>query len=455
MAEENKSAAQSKLGELFVDIGSSGLGGLLKNLNSLSASFLLTKNAAQQFTKPIIDMSKNAGRGIVGLERINAITGMTIKQLQALKMWSAENSVDFDSYVNQIAAFQQNLLDIQMGKGGNIKGFSLLGIDPRSLDPKKPLEALELVKKKVLQLDEATGTLALRELGLDSQFQFIWRRKESQLNKNLLLNKEEAENLSEQNTLWNRLGVTLDSILSKWISQQTWINTLLKESINYLNQGHPVLDDISNIFKQMAKWVLFIAKGWHSIIDGVIKYKNFTANPLNPNDQKNMTPEQQKKYNELEEQRKYGHLTDKQKTVVKAAEMGKTAIEAIAGQYNPFSKYNINPILWLYKKANGMANKNYDQTINKFNKPAAPGTINEVISSDLTEIPASLKNGNNSTGAYDLPAVPAAARTVNVTNNLTVNQDISGTNSLEIAARSLDKIEDSYNSLQRENLPGL
>lgn len=453
MAEENKSAAQSKLGELFVDIGSSGLGGLLKNLNSLSASFLLTKNAAQQFTKPIIDMSKNAGRGIVGLERINAITGMTIKQLQALKMWSAENSVDFDSYVNQIAAFQQNLLDIQMGKGGNIKGFSLLGIDPRSLDPKKPLEALDVIKRKVLQLDEATGTLALRELGLDSQFQFIWRRKESQLNKNLLLNKEEAENLSEQNTLWNRLGVTLDSILSKWISQQTWINTLLKESINYLNQEHPVLDSISNIFKQMAKWVLFIAKGWHAIIDGVIKFKNFTANPLNPNDQKNMTPEQQKKYNELEEQRKYEGMTEGEKTRAKIIDSGKKILTT-AAENNP-NVLIAKALIGAVKKANEMANKNYDQTINKLSKPAASGTINEVISSDLTEIPASLRNGNNSASAYDLTALPETARTVNVTNNLTVNQDISGTNSLEIAARSLDKIEDSYNSLQRENLPGL
>ena len=452
MAEEQKSAAQSKLGELFVDIGSSGLGGLLKNLNSLSASFLLTKNAAQQFTKPIIDMSKNAGRGIVGLEKLNAITGMTIEQLQALKMWSAENSVDFDSYINQIANFQQNLLEIAMGKGGNIKGFSLLGIDPRSLDPHKPLEALEIIKKKVLQLDEVTGTLALKELGLDSQFQFIWRRKESQLSKNLLLNKEEQENLKEQNTLWNRLGVTLESILNKWIGQQTWINTLLKQSIDYLNQGHPVLDDISNIFKQMAKWVLFISKGWHSIIDGVIRYKNFTTNPLNPNDKKNMTPEQRKKYEQIEEQRKYGHLTDKQKTVVKVAETGKTAIEAIAGQFNPLSKYNINPVLWLYKKANEMANKNYDQTMNRLNQPTSPGTLEEVLS----DIPPTLKNGNNSGSAYDLTNLPATASTVNnITNNLTVNQDISGTNSLEIASQSLGKIEDSWDTLQRQNLPEL
>ena len=44
---DNKSGASHELGNLFVDIGSSGLGSLLKGLNSLSATFMLTKNAAQ------------------------------------------------------------------------------------------------------------------------------------------------------------------------------------------------------------------------------------------------------------------------------------------------------------------------------------------------------------------------------------------------------------------------
>ena len=40
MTQETKpGAAQNKLGELFIDFGSSGLGTLLKGLNSVSASF--------------------------------------------------------------------------------------------------------------------------------------------------------------------------------------------------------------------------------------------------------------------------------------------------------------------------------------------------------------------------------------------------------------------------------
>jgi hypothetical protein len=49
MAEDKNSAAQSKLGELFVDIGSSGLGTLVKGLNTLSTSFLVTKKIRNKF----------------------------------------------------------------------------------------------------------------------------------------------------------------------------------------------------------------------------------------------------------------------------------------------------------------------------------------------------------------------------------------------------------------------
>ena len=190
---DKKSGASHELGNLFVDIGSSGLGSLLKGLNSLSATFLLSKNAAQQFTKPIVDLSKNAGKGIVGLEKINAVTGLTISQLQELQMWSKQNNVDFGSYISQIGNFQQNLLDIAMGKGGNIKGFSLLGLDPRQMDYKKPLEALQTIKKRVQQLDEATGALALKELGLSSDLLYAWKREENQINKKLILNAQEQE----------------------------------------------------------------------------------------------------------------------------------------------------------------------------------------------------------------------------------------------------------------------
>lgn len=60
MSDDKKSGAKNEAGQLFLDFGATGLGKLVKGLNSLSASFLLTKNGAEQALKPIISMSQNA-----------------------------------------------------------------------------------------------------------------------------------------------------------------------------------------------------------------------------------------------------------------------------------------------------------------------------------------------------------------------------------------------------------
>ncbi|MBQ2285319.1 MAG: hypothetical protein II244_06610, partial [Clostridia bacterium] len=69
--------AQNNLGQLFVDIGVGGLGQTLKALNSVSASFLLTKNAATQAIKPFIDMGKQAANSAVGIGKMAAALGTT------------------------------------------------------------------------------------------------------------------------------------------------------------------------------------------------------------------------------------------------------------------------------------------------------------------------------------------------------------------------------------------
>lgn len=77
--------AQNKLGELFVDIGVGGLGKTLKSLNSVSASFLLTKNAATQLVKPIVNMTHKFGQNAMGLEKMKLTFGTTIEQAQRMQ----------------------------------------------------------------------------------------------------------------------------------------------------------------------------------------------------------------------------------------------------------------------------------------------------------------------------------------------------------------------------------
>ena len=80
-------AAQSKLGELFVDIGVGGIGKTLKALNTVSASFLLTKNAAVQITKPFINMGKQALDTAVDVGKLGSTLGIAYKEAYKLKYY--------------------------------------------------------------------------------------------------------------------------------------------------------------------------------------------------------------------------------------------------------------------------------------------------------------------------------------------------------------------------------
>jgi hypothetical protein len=423
---DKKSGASHELGNLFVDIGSSGLGSLLKGLNSLSATFLLSKNAAQQFTKPIVDLSKNAGKGIVGLEKINAVTGLTISQLQELQMWSKQNNVDFGSYISQIGNFQQNLLDIAMGKGGNIKGFSLLGLDPRQMDYKKPLEALQMIKKRVQQLDEATGALALKELGLSSDLLYAWKREENQINKKLILNAQEQESLKKQNDAWNRLGVTWEAVTTKLIAQFPVIASWLDKLSNKLERMPDLINNIKNSWDD--------GSFWGKVVD---KFANAINNTkLAGFDKKIESFEEQKSY-AIKQGLKTKDPKLKKAYLLKAEEANKQ-IKALRAQRQEYIPKTTESIATMHARRVGKHNMSANST------------------QPISDIPPALKSGNNSSGSYDLTGVPQAALSTNsVVNNVTINQDISGDNAIEIASRSSEKIQDSFPTLERQYSFGL
>ena len=444
---DNKSGASHELGNLFVDIGSSGIGNLLKGLNSLSATFMLTKNAAQQFTKPIVDMSKNAGRGLVGLEKINTVTGLTIEQLQKLQLWSTANSVDFGNYINQISSFQQNLLDIAMGQGGNIKGFALLGLDPRQMDYTKPIEALEQIKKRVLQLDEATGALALRELGLSSDLLYLWKRQKVQIDEKLLLNKQEQQALEAQNDAWNKLGATWEAATTKLIAKfpiiATWLNKIsdkiakmpsladkLAENRNKIIEGTENLE-ISGATDPITG-ILLIPTLLKNLRDNF--YNNHLANSLKDN-YDDLTPEQKKKFDEAIS-----------KNPVALQQHKLRRIDETIRKINDSMNFSFEELTFMKKPE--IINTN--TTPNKATKPN--GAL--ISSQPLTDIPT------NITGDGDiLPPVPQAATSQNtITNNITLTQNITGNNAAEIAARARSGIStefnDFLNTMEREQSHG-
>lgn len=269
MAQETKpGAAQNKLGELFIDFGSSGLGTLLKGLNSVSASFLLTKTAAQQVIKPFQQMTTKALTTVTGWDKLNATMGLSLKELQDINIFSKLNNVDFNQYIGQIKTAQQKLIDIQTGMSNDVQGFALLGLNPRDFSANNPLQLLDAIKNKVQQVDEVTGSAALRWFGFSDDLLYVWKQQNTTFNERLKLNDREMENLKEQQTQWNSLSATWEAAQSKFIANQSWINDLLKKTTDWLAGTHPHLE---KILQNFSKWL----REEHPLLSTISKLAEF------------------------------------------------------------------------------------------------------------------------------------------------------------------------------------
>ncbi len=226
MAEGN--SGQSKgLGELFVEFGQKGGLGLMKALNGISAQFLLTKNTAQQAINMVKDFSKNALNTTVSMDKFSSVTGISAEKLQKWNVWLKLNNYSTEQFLGNIKSLQENMLDIQMGRG-NLKGWTLLGLDPHNFDFKKPDEALAAILKRLQQVNEATGALALREMGLSQDLLYLAKQANNQFDERLLLTDKELDNLRKQQAGWNALGATWQAAQDKFIANQQWINNLLE-----------------------------------------------------------------------------------------------------------------------------------------------------------------------------------------------------------------------------------
>lgn len=392
MAEEQQ---QSKgIGELFVEFGVKGLGSLLKGLNGVSAQFLLTKNAAQQAIKPIVDMSQKAAGTVVTWDKLSTVMGMSLQELQDIEIFSKLNNIEFSSYISQIQTVQQKLMDIRTGQSDDGQ-LTLLGLTAYDFDPKKPLEFMDKVKQRVLTLDEVTAASALRWLGLSQDLLYAWKQQNNQFNNRLKLNDKEIESLREQQTSWNILKTTWWGAQNKFIANQSVINNLLKKTTDWLVGMHPLIDDVA---KNFNKWL----DEEHPYFDNLLKSLHWLLT----------TSAKEKR-----QQTSQG-IKD---TVQNALNLQKESVKYVGNELN-------NPQT-LQKYLEAVRLQQAEQERNKQNFLNANPQL-------------SLNNGVPS---FLLPTNNSVAYNVNITQNIT------GTEANQIATLSANNIEDSFLTLQAQN----
>lgn len=393
------STAQNSLGQLFVDIGIGGLGKTLKALNSVSASFLLAKKGAEEFTKPIVDFSKKGGAMITGLDKINAVTGISINQLQKLKVWSKLSNVDFGMFVNQLQTMQQNLLDIRLGQG-DTRGWSLLGIDPNSLDYTKPQEALNAIKKRVLELDEAQGKLALSMLGFSPELLYAWKQQNDEVDNSLILTEKETEELRKQQKEWNELGVVWEQSMMKFLAQTPEV--------------HEVLQTLSSTIKEVFQYISENKDDFHQLVkDLVWLIKNIIKIP------------------------KFLHKAAE----VRGQVLGHLLYDEVG--FSPYNSMYTNPNL----KSVGQIKKEKRQA-------AQTRYENEMLAN----------MGLSRVDSPDIPAIPktngiASSSIMNKTSNKTIylynTQNITGQDAVEIGDETMAQLQQAYNLAEYQFQPNL
>lgn len=338
--------AQNKLGELFVDIGVGGLGKTLKALNSVSASFLLTKNAATQALKPIADMSKQGAALSVAYDKISAATGIGFEKIQEIRNWAKLNNVEFNGFIGTLQSLQQEILAFQKGTSTN-GAWSILGINPSELNFEKPLEALEVIQSRLKQLKEPARVDALNMLGLPQDLSYSLMKNDTPLMKDienaqkgiLKLTQEEKQRLEEQNEAWNKFNLNWENGKNKLIANTDAVSV----GLDYLNEK--IIDTADGISGGLNWYTKKIAE-LGQIIGGVkvasrgniVNYDNVIDKNGHKLTQKELLELQDKTNKMLEEEgRKYweqnnGKKEEKQNPIVK--ELSKTDSAKIPQESN-------------------------------------------------------------------------------------------------------------------------
>lgn len=455
MAEETKpGAAQNKLGELYVEFRSKGFNILSKGLGSLASGFGTTALAAKKATNEISKMSAKVGSNVIGLDKINAVTGMTVKQLQSLKAWATVNNIEFTDFIGQIQALQQNLLNIRMGKG-NVKGLTLLGLDPRSMDYNKPLEALDMIRRRVQQVDEATGVMAMNELGLSQELLYAFKQNNEMIDKRLLLNNKEIEQARQQQSEWNKLKATWDAVQQKFIANQNWVNKTIEKTINLITEfvlSANKMSVLSDVFGQISDNLQISM--YKALYNSARAFKDFFKNPVNFFDKISDFFTREDNYKRAF-QRKY-HITNRylnpeqleqylnfRRNIIRNKQV-KSGELTLSNSYSPQRHNQDVPV----------SQSAPSSKVAKLNT-----SIPSYIGSNIQLTPAQAKELSGAS-SYNLPPLPNIAQpgiNNNQSKNVTINinQNVTGGNSQETANNASEQIQKYFNSLQYSNLPGI
>lgn len=218
---ENSGAAQSKLGELFVDIGVGGAGKALKTLNSISASFLLTKNAAVQMAKPIVNTVKQTMGMAVDVGKIGSTLGIAYKDAYKLQYYFKHMNLN-PGLVGDIEKISEQFNLVGRGLAGISKeqavAFQTLGMDWHDYiggGYEKTLKFFKDLQEKSSKVNRTTASTALQGMGVSNEWLYAFDRGGFDLSDALSISNEKIDSAIQASEDLNAAQLQLENALQE------------------------------------------------------------------------------------------------------------------------------------------------------------------------------------------------------------------------------------------------
>lgn len=220
MTDHKTGAAQNKLGELFIDFGTKGAGNLLKGLNGIQAQFLLTKNAAVQFMKPLIDIGKQSINSAIDIAKLSNSLGSTVIETQKLLNYFKEKNLN-DSLLGDMENISNKITDIHRGAAGidigMARAFNLLGLNIRdyngSLD--STVQLIKDVETSIKGIDPVIARSYLRDLGMSTEWLYAFQRGDFNMRDAFLVSDTAIKSQIEAAEAMNRAKLAKDVVVSE------------------------------------------------------------------------------------------------------------------------------------------------------------------------------------------------------------------------------------------------
>jgi hypothetical protein len=291
--------------------------GHFQALNEAKTALIGTSAAIMAFSKSASDMA-------VSIDKIQSFTGLSTDAIQQLKGMIEQTGGSIEDVSGALRHFQEEAVNISLGRGGNIGAWQFMGVDPRQ----NPLTVMSQLQHKLKTMPMALGNTIGKDLGLSDDLIYFLRNSDAlqPTSKEMILSDSEIKRLKTFNFEFNKVWSNSKFILSKlgafitplanqilyaasrmshaintvinaitpFMSQierfapaiallfagmaaKLWpakvalalMALVLEDLITYLNGGDSVIGRWVNMFKEINNWVTAIKVGIGAILDAI------------------------------------------------------------------------------------------------------------------------------------------------------------------------------------------